>query len=348
MNATGLVKCAGALAALAMCSACGGGLRQAQDGIGVPPSTAGLNVAYVGRTLSLNGRLVTAARVNPNPLPRYAATVPDRHRRPKPYEYVINDYGSYASIFDYPKSVQQIGSIYNVGGQGCTNVLYGYGKRTFWIVAGQTQITEYKVPKTPVKTLSVNYSFPSSCAMNTNGDLAVGILYAEGAGGGDVVIFKKASGAGTAYSTPLDEEFFDGYDNKGNLFADGFTGDRSGFALVELPKGGSRFETITTSNAVDFPGSVQWDGTYLTVLDQHTNKIYRYTVSGTKATLKGTVTLTGSSDCAQSWIVKGIVYCGDAGNDNGEAFKYPAGGSPTAIFSGNFDTPLGVVAAAKE
>ena len=45
-------------------------------------------------------------------------------------------------------------------------------------------------------------------------------------GGGDVVIFKNASGSGTVYTTPLDEEFFDGYDNQGNLFADGFTGNR--------------------------------------------------------------------------------------------------------------------------
>ena len=40
------------------------------------------------------------------------------------------------------------------------------------------------------------------------------------------------------------------------------------FALVELPKGSSTFKTITTSNSVQFPGSVQWDGTYLTVFDQ--------------------------------------------------------------------------------
>jgi hypothetical protein len=145
----------------------------------------------------------------------------------------------------------------------------------------------------------------------------------------------------------LDEEFFDGYDNQGNLFADGFTGDRSGFALVELPKGSSKFKTITTSNSVNFPGSVQWDGKYLTVFDQNTSAVYQYTVSGTKATLKNTVQLSGSSDCAQTWIVTGLLYCGDAGNDNGEVFKYPAGGTPIAVFTGNFDTPLGVTAAEK-
>ncbi|HYL26267.1 MAG TPA: hypothetical protein VEW74_00465, partial [Candidatus Nitrosotalea sp.] len=217
-----------------------------------------------------------------------------------------------------------------------------------WNIGGPTQISEYKVPKKPLKTLTVNYSFPSSCAMNTSGDLAVGILYNYSkSGGGDVVIFKNASGSGKAYSTPLDEEFFNGYDNKGNLFADGFTGNRTGFGLVELPKGSSKFVTITTSNTVEFPGSVQWDGTYLTVFDQIANAMYQYTVSGTKATLQHTITLSGSSDCAQTWIVKGLVYCGDAGNDDGEVFKYPAGGSPIATLTGNFDFPLGVTAAEK-
>ncbi|MGC9993514.1 MAG: hypothetical protein ABSD52_14140, partial [Candidatus Cybelea sp.] len=313
------MKYTGAIVALAILSACGGTSA-------VAPSTATLNATYVGRTLSVNGRLVTAARVNP--LPRYATIIPDRHTKSKTYEYVLNDYGSYASIFNYPKSVDQIGTINGLGGQGCTNVLYGYGKKTFWNVGGQRQIEEFKVPQKLIKTLSVAYSFPSSCAMDTSGDLAVGILEASGAGGGDVVIFKNASGSGTAYATPLDEEFFNGYDNQGNLFADGFTGDRSGFALVELPKGSSKFETIKTSNSPDFPGSVQWDGTYLTVFDQDTNETYQYTVSGTTATLKGTVSYSGSSDCAQTWIVPGLVYCGDAGNDGGEIFDYPAGGSP--------------------
>ncbi|MGA8475830.1 MAG: hypothetical protein WB681_12280 [Candidatus Cybelea sp.] len=335
MHATRLVKYAGALVALAICSACGGGPA-------VAPSNAALKVQYIGRTLSVNGRLVTAARVNMSPLPRYATILPDLHSK-KRFEYVINFYGSYASIFDYPKSDKQIGTINNVGGQGCTNVLYGYGKGIVWIVAGPDQITEYKVPQTPIKTLSVTANTePSSCAMNAGGDLAVGNLT-----NGKVIIFKHASAPGKVYTTPLDEEFFDGYDNKGNLFADGFTGYRTGFALIELPKGGSKFQTITTSNTVNFPGSVQWDGTYLTVFDQTANAMYQYTVSGTKATLKGTVSIAGAGDCAQTWNVGNLIYCGDAFNNDGEVFKYPAGGSPIAVFTGNFDEPLGVVAARK-
>ena len=325
------------MVALALLSACAGSV--------VAPSTAAFNVTYIGRTLSVNGRPVTAERLSP--LPRYATLIPDRHKKSKTFEYVINDYGSYASIFDYPKSVREIGMINGAGGQGCTNVLYGYGKKTFWNVGGQNQITEYQVPQKSLKTLSVAYDFPSSCAMDTSGDLAVGILYASGAGGGDVVIFKNATGSGTAYSTPLDEEFFDGYDNQGNLFADGFTGNRSGFALVELPAGSSKFETIQTSNSPEFPGSVQWDGTYLTVFDQDKSLVYRYTVSGTKATLKSTVSLSGAGDCAQTWIVQGLIYCGDASNGDGEVFSYPAGGSAIATLTGSFDLPLGMVAAEK-
>lgn len=286
---------------------------------------------------------MTVARPNLRVFPRYSPIVPYTRAKSKTYEYIINDYKSYADIFDYPKSDQQIGTIKNVGGQGCTNVLYGYGKKAFWIVAGASQITEYEVPKKALKTLSESVGMPSSCAMNTSGDLAVGILNPPGGGGGDVVIFKNASGSGTVMTTPLSKEYFDGYDNHGNLFADGYN-DSGEFELVELPKGGSTFEAVTTSNTVKYPGSVQWDGKYLTVSDQ-VGSIYRYVVKGTTATLKDTITLSGVSDCAQTWIVTGIVYCADAGNGDGEVFKYPAGGSAIAVFTGNFDLPLGTVAA---
>jgi hypothetical protein len=339
MKATVMVKYAGAVVALAICSACGGGSA-------VAPSNAALNVKYIGRMLSINGRPVTAARVNLSAPPRFAMIAPDALPGRK-HEYIINNYGSYAAVFDYPKSTTQIGEITNVGGQGCADVLYGYGRERFWIVAGANQITEYRTRNdTAIKTLSVSVGAPSSCAMDTSGDLAVGILYnpSGSAGGGDIVIFKNATGAGTVMTTPLAEEYFDGYDNQGNLFFDGFN-DSGQFELVELPAGSSTFKPITTSNTVSFPGSVQWDGTYLTVVDQGAASMYQYTVSGTTATLKGTVALTGSSDCAQTWIAKVVVYCADASNEDGEVFDYPAGGQFIAVLGSNFPVPLGTVAA---
>jgi hypothetical protein len=338
MKSVGLAKYAAALVALAIFSACSGGST-------VAPSSTALNVRYVGKMLWVNGRPVTAARANLIAPPRFATIVPDRLPGRK-HEYIINDYGSYAAVFDYPTSDDQIGTISNVGGQGCSDVLYGYGKRTFWIVAGESQITEYKTRgDAPIKTLSVSAGSPSSCAMDSSGDLAVGILCC-GSGSGDIVIFKNATGSGTAMATPLSEEYFDGYDNNGNLFFDGFTS--SGFfGLVELPKGSSTFKRISTSNTVEFPGSVQWDGTYLTVTDQETSEIYQYTVSGTTATLEGTVSLSEASDCAQTWIAKAVVYCGDADAENGKVYSYPAGGSPLAVLGSGFPLPLGTVAAEK-
>jgi hypothetical protein len=275
-------------------------------------------------------------------MPRFATILPDRFH--KKFEYIFNFYFSFASIFNYPKSTEMLGQLEGAGGQGCTNVLYGYGNHIVWN-PGRTGnvITEYRVPSNRVlKTLPISYNITSSCAMDESGDLAVGVLLSNSeSDGGQVVIFKNASGSGTVYNTPLTEEYFDGYDPSGNLFADGF--GPSGFELVELPKGSSTFKTVTISNSVSFPGSVQWDGTYLTVFDQEGDVTYQYTVSGTTATLKGTTSYSGVGDCAQTWIVKGLLYCGDA-ELGGEVFKYPAGGSAIATFSGSFDEPLGVTA----
>ncbi len=339
MNTPGLLKYAAAVVALVTVSACGSGST-------VAPSATALKATYVGRTLFVNGRPITAARLNP--LPRYAALVPDISARTK-YEYIFNNYGTYGSIFNYPKSTKMIGQLTGAGGQGCTNVLNGYGKNIIWN-AGRTNdvITEYAVPSNNVlKTLFLNYTFTSSCAMNASGDLAVGILLGNSYGpGGQVVIFKNATGSGKVYTTPLNKEYFDGYDPSGNLFADGFDASYN-VGLVELPKGSNKFVTIKTSNVPQFPGSVQWDGRYLSVFDQNTSQTYQYKVSGTTATLKNTVQFTGASDCAQTWIVKGLLYCADAGNDDGEVFNYPAGGPAVATFTGSFDFPLGVTAAKK-
>ena len=139
MNTPGLLKCAGAVVALVIVSACGSASTLADC---VAPSAATLNATYVGRTLFVNGRPVTAARLNP--LPRYAELVPDKSKS-KNYEYIFNYYGTYASIFNYPKSTAMIGQINGAGGQGCTNVLYGYGKKIIWN-AGRTNDLIDRIP----------------------------------------------------------------------------------------------------------------------------------------------------------------------------------------------------------
>lgn len=245
-------------------------------------------------------------------------------------QYFSNVYGGGLLEYNYPKSESPIGSISYAGGGLCTK-----GARTFWASASGG-LAEFKVGgKAPIKVLKTS-AYTSGCAIDpATGDLAALNFF------GGVTIYHKARGKGKVISGS-GEEYFDGYDNQSNLFVDGFNSSH-GVALVELKKGTSTFETITTSNTIEFPGSVQWDGTYLTVLDQVANAIYQYTIDGTNATLKGTVVLSGSSDCAASWIATPYVYCADAGDGDGEVFKYPAGGPLVATLSG-MDFPLGVVA----
>jgi hypothetical protein len=200
---------------------------------------------------------------------------------------------------------------------------------------GSDEIAEFKVGgATPIRVLRTG-AYTSGCAI----DPATGDLAALNLISGGVTIFHKARGKGKVISGS-GEAYFDGYDNQSNLFVDG--SGNHGFALVELKNGSNALVTIATSNTVEFPGSVQRDGQYLTVTDQGADAIYRYTVSGTNATLKGTVLLSRAADCAASWIERPYVYCADAGNNDGEVFKYPAGGSPIATLGG-LDFPLGVV-----
>jgi hypothetical protein len=71
----------------------------------------------------------------------------------------------------------------------------------------------------------------------------------------------------------------------------------------------------------------------LTISDQEAHAIYRYALSGTTATLEGTVLLSGSSDCVQTWIAKTLVFCPAAGNVD--------------VLTGSFSEPIGAVQVAK-
>ncbi len=243
-------------------------------------------------------------------------------------QYISNYYSTSILEFDYPKGESSIGSISRYSGGLCTK-----GASTFWVATG-SEVAEFKAGgASPIRVLK---AAGGACAIDpASGDLA--LLTSSG-----VIIFRHARGKGKVYGGTGLEAFFEGYDGSGNLFLDGFKGSNAA-ELVDLPKGSSTFKTIRTSNAIEFPGSVQWDGTYLTVFDQQANAFYKYTVSGTKATLEGTITLKGSRDCAQTWIAQPYVYCADAGNNDTEIYNYPAGGSLVATLSGPFNFPLSVV-----
>ncbi|HEY1883656.1 MAG TPA: hypothetical protein VGG51_11510 [Candidatus Cybelea sp.] len=293
-----------------------------------------------GGTLSYNGRLIASA-VLPQSRPIQIPVQPDKHKKKSADEYISNFYASSILEFNYPKSNSSVGT---VGGstdpQGMCTM---NGKGTWWVVSsGSDQVLEYKAGGTsPITTLSVTAGEPAGCSVNSKGDVAVSIL-----GAGDVVVFAGGKGSGTTIGNGLASSYFLGYDKAGDLFVDGKNAG-STFAFAEMKAGGKTFSPITVSNSILFPGQVQYDGTYITINDQEAHDIYQYTVKGSKATVKGTVALNGTSDCVQTWIAGKLVYCPDAGNENATVFKYPAGGNAVATLSGSFDGPIGSVSVKK-
>jgi hypothetical protein len=303
-------------------------------------STSMSGFGHVGRTATYHGLLLTAEHPNLSGMRGGGPVSPDRHhKKKKPDQYISDFSNSEVFQFDYPKGDSSIGDITGVeDAQGeCNKKLYGVGKGVFWVTAsGAEAIDEFKVGGTaPIKTLTTSAGEPVGCAYDPSSNtLAATII-----NNGEVVFYANATGSGTVSQSPLIEAFFATYDPSGNLYVDGFNSNDE-FGLVELKKGSSTWETLSTSNTVEFPGQVQYDGTYVTVNDQDAHDIFGYTCSGTTCTLKQTVSLSGSSDCDQTWIAKGYVVCPDAGNDDGEIYKYPAGGSAIATLTASFSLPL--------
>jgi hypothetical protein len=146
---------------------------------------------------------------------------------------------------------------------------------------------------------------------------------------------------------------FCGYDDKSNLFCDGITTYGDQFMFAELPNGGDSLEGVSLDQSVGFGYSVQWDGKYLTVQDANVNEIYRFAISGSSGTLKGTVDLklTGSQYAVRPTLIVGkkvleptigIVYTTQPyGYVN--YYKYPEGGSPVKTITIGDDTaPFGL------
>ena len=327
-----VTTCAGLLAGCSSNSAA----SLPQTGI----SWEGMGAAHMTKAVMFNGLWLTAS----HPAQLHGPSVlPDKkhHKKREPDQY-ISDVGTDTAFeFDYPKSDSSIGSINGfIVPQGeCTK----NGKRTFWVTdSGAADIQEFNVGgSSPIKTLSESVGIAVACAVDpATGDLATTIL-----SNGDVIVFANAVEPGATYSTGLFQAYFAGYDNKGDLFVDGFV-SQNVVGLIELPKGGSSFQNISVSNTIEFPGNVQWDGKYITVNDQNSHEIYRYSLSGSAATLKDTVELSGSKDCDGTWIAKNVVYCPDAGAANVKVYKYPAGGNPIASLTGG-RIPLGAVRVSK-
>jgi DNA-binding beta-propeller fold protein YncE len=188
------------------------------------------------------------------------------------------------------------------------NTPYGLcsdGAGNVWVVNdAANDIIEYAHGgTTPIATLSDPGEYPEGCSVDpTTGNLAVTNFFSS-SGGGSVAVYAKAAGTPTLYTDPDIAEFrFCGYDDKGNLFADGAT-SASVFEFAELPIGKKALKTIPVQETVEWPGAVQYDGKYVAVGDTDTGKVYR--IEGKSGKVMQTVTLGDATELNQFWIALG-------------------------------------------
>ncbi len=217
---------------------------------------------------------------------------------------------------------------------------------------GASKVLEYDRTGTqPIHTFKTPNATPNSCAIDpATGNLAIS-YNPLGDGPGAVDVYKRATGKRTTYTTPnVFRYYFIGYDNAGNLFIDG-TDMHVTFELAELPAGGQTTQAITMGTSVSLPGAIAWDGQYLAIGDQVciecASQIDRVSVSGTTATLVGTVALLDSCDVLQYWIDKGRVIAADDCGSTVKYFNYPAGGNSLKTIASPLNEPVGVTVSPK-
>jgi hypothetical protein len=201
----------------------------------------------------------------------------------------------------------------------------------------------------PLATATDDYGSPIGCSVNpTTGDVAVSNFSESGSGsgaGGLDIFAGGLSGNQTDYTSSNFYRLFPpGYDPKGNLFVQAM--DYSGAKyLAELPAGKTQF-TLLTGLTIGFPGSVAWDGSYLTATDQdyeynYVTAIHRFTVSGSAVTIVRTTVLTDNCYPFHNYMVAVQPFIGGplrnqnavvAGNLNcpnrEDFFNYTKGGDP--------------------
>jgi len=214
--------------------------------------------------------------------------------------YAPGDEASY--VLTYPTG-RLVGKIAMTGFGSCSdaggNVFFGRaGEVVEFAHAGTTPIATYAVPGSAY-----------SCSVDpANGNLAVVVLCFTGCGN-EVVVFSKRAAAisQSAYHVhSIGSLLFCAYDDKGNLFVDGFTGSK--FGLARLGRGKKKFTAITLDRNIQFATQIQWDGKYLAVQTRIRPAIYQLQFQDSVARVAHIVRFDGIGQRAmQSWIQKGKI-----------------------------------------
>lgn len=236
-------------------------------------------------------------------------------------------------VFTYPKGGLVGQTTINEGSDDCSD------KHGNVFATGYDSVSVFAHGDTkPYRKLSVPGDAYACSVDPTTGNLAV-------LGTVGVMLFKKAKGHYELFYEPTFVPRECGFDNKGNLFVDGYL--YSKFKFAELPKASANFIEISVGQDI-VGGEVQWDGKYITVEDDGgygVATIYRLQVSGSRATIVGKTQLTQASMVPLlSWIYDGAIIVpysiGSGYKDVAVGFwNYPAGGKATKTIAKGFHSP---------
>jgi hypothetical protein len=119
------------------------------------------------------------------------------------------------------------------------------------------------------------------------------------------------------------------YDPNGNLFVDGYVGGNEQFDFAELAKGAKSFAKITINRHTEFPGGVEWDGSYIAVDTGGLGRravIYRLSISRRNATVVGTVV---AKELSESVFAVGDGTVAATSGRKVLLWAYPQGGQPS-------------------
>jgi hypothetical protein len=238
-------------------------------------------------------------------------------------------------------------------------------KGDVWITefAGMSVIEYAHGGTSPLKTLSTG-AYSTGCSIDPiHGDLAVGNFFSPSYGATSLEIWSHAKGLPKSYSNQDCTQFFyPGYDNKGNLYVQGFTSSAPyNYNVCELPVGGTALAVVPIDVTFSGPQTVMWDGKYITLSDQLYGNNCCTAVYQAKELASGGLEVVGTTiltdpcnsdtELNQTFIVgkkntpanttQGKAIVGGDLDCAGEFdyFAYPSGGDPSRSLVGPYTAP---------
>ena len=186
------------------------------------------------------------------------------------------------------------------------------------------EIIEYAHAGTsPVQVLTDTHE-PTSCSVDMkSGSLAVSNRDHSAS------VYKHAAGAPKMYTIPF-MPYFAAYDNRGDLFIDGYANP---FAVAELVKGGSSFQSVSLEEHTrNFrPAGLQWNAGVLAFGSANPyqyaccGRFFRYKIVGSIGLKTGSHMIRGS--LSDFYINGSNVIVTDGGNSI-DIYSYPTGKTP--------------------